>query len=129
MNRIGLKPDVKLTGRHLDPEIYKMVFAAYMTAPKLNDGTVWITSANDGTHKVGSKHYKSEAFDIRIWNVRGYDGPHREMGKLTWTKQEVITNWARGLRLALGDDYDVVYGDRLHLDHIHVEWDPASCGG
>jgi hypothetical protein len=24
----------------------------------------------------------------------------------------------------LGSDYDVVYGDSKHLNHIHIEYDP-----
>jgi hypothetical protein len=68
-------------------------------APKLV-----ITSALEGRHKEGSRHYSGYALDLRIWDI-----PH---GHVPMIVSE--------LKAALGADYDVV----LEADHIHVEFDP-----
>jgi hypothetical protein len=65
-----------------------------------------ITSAADGTHMDGSKHYSGEALDLRIWHLPDPAAAAEE------------------LQRRLGDDYDVVYGPN-HSTHIHVEYDPA----
>lgn len=62
-----------------------------------------ITSARDGNHMEGSKHYTGDAIDLRIWSIPDPTGMRDE------------------LQTALGDDYDVI----LETDHIHVEWDPV----
>lgn len=68
-----------------------------------------ITSLNDGRHMRGSKHYTGDAVDLRVW----YTG-------------DDTAEWAEYLKTELGPDYDVVYGDPQHLDHIHLEFDPKS---
>lgn len=67
-----------------------------------------ITSLNDGRHMRNSKHYSGEAADLRVWYTDA---------------KECTQEWADTLASALGSDYDVVYGDPRHLDHIHVEYD------
>jgi hypothetical protein len=62
-----------------------------------------VTSANDGQHMDGSKHYDDQALDLRVWHLP--DPAHT----------------ARRLQRTLGEDYDVVYEDT----HIHAEYDPA----
>ena len=63
-----------------------------------------ITSANDGQHMDGSKHYLDKAWDLRIRNL--------EAG--------MIEEIARMLRVDLGKDWDIV----VEKDHLHVEYDP-----
>lgn len=63
-----------------------------------------ITSASDGQHMVGSKHYTGEAIDIRIH--------HLEM--------EDKRKLRAALASVLGPSFDVVW----ESDHIHVEYDP-----
>ena len=63
---------------------------------------MWITSALDGEHMQGSKHYSGEAIDVRIWDLIN--------------KQDCCTK----MREALGNNYDVV----LESSHIHLEYDP-----
>lgn len=63
-----------------------------------------VTSANDGVHMEGSKHYKGLALDFRT----------RELPK---SCRSPLT---AALRSALGREYDVV----LEKDHLHVEYDP-----
>lgn len=45
------------------------------------DGDLTITSGNDRTHKIDSKHYRDMAIDVRIWNI---DADKRE-----WLRAEL----------------------------------------
>ena len=65
-----------------------------------------ITSALDGNHMEGSKHYEGQAVDIRIWDIP--PGLRAEA--------------AEAINRALGPQYDVV----LERDHIHLEFDPKG---
>jgi hypothetical protein len=103
-----IKNGVVINGAHFYPEMFFIIHCARMTAPRLDDDTVWITSANDGVHMEGSLHYKNRAFDIRTRNVT--EGV---------TAQK---SWTRKVRKVLGKDYDVVF----EKDHIHVEYQPKS---
>lgn len=62
-----------------------------------------VTSAREGVHKVGSKHYSGNAVDIR---TRELDSAMKE-------------RLAKALRAGLGFMYDVV----VESTHIHVEYD------
>lgn len=66
-------------------------------------GTVVVTSANDGTHMQGSKHFTDDALDLRVWRLSRLDQ----------------TNVVAFLQITLGRDYDVVD----ERNHIHVEYD------
>lgn len=81
--------------------------------------TVWVTSGADGQHKTYSKHFSDEAFDIRIKNVKGVK---KQNG--AYVKDPKVEAWVKRIQLELGNDYDIVYGDEHHLDHIHCEYDP-----
>ena len=107
MPNLYLKDGVRINGAHFDSEIVKILDAARDTAPKMERGAVWVTSANDSRHGDNSLHYKNQAFDIRIYNIAG--DIHYEAKR-----------WAERLQQVFGSDYDVVY----ELDHIHVEFDP-----
>ena len=107
MPDLCLKDGVRITGGHFEPEIVRILDAARETAPMMERGTIWITSANDSRHHDDSLHYKDRAFDIRIFNIIG--DVHRE-----------AKDWAVRLQEALGPDYDVIY----ESNHIHVEFDP-----
>ncbi len=65
-----------------------------------------VTSARDGKHMIGSKHYEGMALDLRIRD---------------FAKNEEKTA-AKFLQRRLGRHYDVV----LESDHIHVEYDPKE---
>ncbi len=107
MPNLCLKDGVRINGAHFNPEIVKILDVARDTAPKMERGTVWVTSANDSRHYDDSLHYKNQAFDIRIYNIIG-DVQHE--AKL----------WAKRIQVVLGLDYDVLY----EKNHIHVEYDP-----
>lgn len=68
--------------------------------------TPTITSAEDGTHMTGSRHYTGDALDFRRHesDARG----------LTDIIAEELTYY-------LGDAYDVV----VEPTHLHVEYDPT----
>ncbi len=102
-----LKDGVRITGEHFYPEMVRILDVARETAPMLERGTVWITSANDSRHMNKSLHYKNRAFDIRVMNIIGD------------VKREAKL-WAERMQLALGDNYVVLF----EVDHIHVEFDP-----
>lgn len=61
-----------------------------------------ITSANDGKHMQGSKHYKGLAIDIRCRDMRNVN--------------EVVN----ALKGAFDKPLDIVF----EADHIHIEYDP-----
>ncbi len=68
-----------------------------------------ITSANDGRHMTGSKHYTGEALDIRT---------------KTLTMDERV-GFIDHLKRKLGSNYDVVLEDLGRAnEHLHVERDP-----
>lgn len=109
MPNFCLKDDVRINGAHLDPVMVRIIDVARETAPMLEKGTVWITSANDSEHMEGSLHFKNRAFDIRIKNIIG-DVKHE------------ARLWAERMQVLLGDNYDVL----LEKTHLHIEWDPKE---
>ncbi len=104
-----LTDGVKVNDAHFDPVMVHIIDVARDTAPMLEEGTVWVTSANDGDHIEGSLHLDNRAFDIRIKNIIG-------------DVQKEARAWAERMQVALGDNYDVLLED----DHIHVEYDPVE---
>lgn len=100
------KEHVTVYAEHFEPEVIKMLDVARATAPMLERGIVWITSANDSNHVIGSLHFQNRAFDIRIRNIIGHRAVEARL-------------WAERIQAELGPDYDIV----LALDHIHLEWD------
>ncbi len=106
MPGLCLKAGVELNEAHMGSTMTRIVEVAIETAPMLEKGTVWITSANDSIHHPESLHYENKAYDIRIWNIIG-------------AVKAGARAWAERMQVALGDDYDVL----LERDHIHVEFD------
>lgn len=74
-----------------------------------------VTSANDSKHAANSWHYKDLAWDWRIWGV---DDPKTPINEV----QEAVDELRHELQ-AIDYHYDVIYGDKEHLDHIHTEYD------
>jgi hypothetical protein len=109
MPNLCLKNDVQINGAHFDPVMVRIIDVARETAPMMEKGKVWITSANDSKHMIGSKHFINRAFDIRIKNIIGDVNFEARL-------------WAERMQTELGDDYDVL----LESDHIHVEFDPEE---
>ena len=107
MPSLCLKDGVRINGEHFAPEMVRILDVARETAPMMERGTVWITSANDSRHMNESLHYKNRAFDIRVMNIIGD------------VKREAKL-WAERMQLALGDNYVVLF----EVDHIHVQYAP-----
>ena len=87
-----------------------------------------ITSGNDGKHKENSLHYKNLAIDIRVKNQPGYDYSNDSNFEQT---RIVIDNWIRRAMRWIGEytgfspeEFDIVFGDSGHKNHIHAEYDP-----
>ncbi len=95
-----IKEGVKING--LKPEMLLGVIIIQSIFQQWKKEFV-LTSVTDGTHKEGSKHYEGQAVDIRIWD---------------FTSEE-LESFAKDLRDALGDDFDIV----IEKDHIHAEYD------
>ena len=105
--------------------IYKFLKAESMlilqtiqdTAPEGYEPT--ITSANDSKHGDDSKHYEDCGFDIRTRDYPGFDLKNFE------ETQHVVHAWiVRMRKRLLTIQYDIIFGDKKHRDHIHIEFDP-----
>ena len=68
----------------------------------------FITSGCDGKHMEGSKHYKHQAWDLRIWNMKD---PHAVAENLLHVLNRDEYKWI------------VLYGDEHHKDHMHIQTD------
>lgn len=102
MLKLQMKTGVSIAG--LSPQVDKILAAANIACRFFNVELV-ITSANDGKHMNGSKHYTGEALDLRTRDLHNYDH------KVTFTKM---------IADELGNGFDCV----LESDHLHVEYDP-----
>lgn len=89
----GIKPEIVLAASIMD-----QVYSQY----HIQDCV--ITSALDGVHKKGSKHYTGDALDFRT----------RHMPK------NIAILIVGVVQQRLGNDYDVI----LESNHIHCEYDP-----
>lgn len=95
-----LKPGVSLLG--LTPQsVVGMIVVASVYASHGADAV--ITSGSDGSHKLKSKHYIGNAFDVRTNGLAA----------------EVISAIMNDLVAALPGFFVLFEGD-----HIHVQWDP-----
>ena len=104
--KIILKQGVWLS--EVNDPFLEFVAALWEVAERWGDVPV-ITSAADGQHMEGSLHYKGLAWDLRTWSLRD---PAQEADQLRFRLNEE------------GHKYDVLFGDKYHRDHIHVEYDP-----
>ena len=68
-----------------------------------------LTSGNDATHRLKSKHYDDAGWDWRTHNL----------------PRATVDLIVRDLKRVLGTDYDIV----LEKDHLHAEHDPKLEGG
>lgn len=69
----------------------------------------WLTSANDSTHRHGSKHYTGKAVDLRVHHL---------------PDDATRATVAAQLRSALGPQYTVLYeGAGTPNAHIHLQFD------
>ena len=98
-------------------KVMQILQAVQATVPENYEPTV--TSANDSKHKPDSLHYQDRAFDIRVKDYPGFDLNRFE--ETRW----VIDEWIARMREILNEyEYDIVFGDAKHRNHIHIEFDP-----
>ena len=103
---IQLKPGVSL--KALSPQMV-MAFMIVASVFEKHNAACTCTSANDSTHKKGSKHYVGNALDFR---VRDYLGDKHAL--------------TEEIEKALGGEFDVVLESvDTPNQHIHCEYDPA----
>jgi hypothetical protein len=101
-----LKPGVRVHG--LKPEIVLALIPAHAIWRE-HGGQLVVTSGVDGTHKRASKHYSGQAVDLRIQGM-------------PQAAQAIAA-----LKLALGDDYDVILeAAGTPNEHCHLEYDPKE---
>lgn len=130
---IRIKPGAVLLAAHFRPEVARIFYAAALEAPLLVGDVLVITDAarlptqgaNASLHKppAAPGEHGFAAIDIRTGV-----GSERREGQIEAPddaqRLEKARHWAARIRARLGDEYDVVFGDAAHHDHIHVEHDP-----
>ena len=100
MSTLSLKEGVTIYGLHSE------CLWAIDRCVEASPADVTVTSTRGDVHSKGSLHYAGHAFDLRTRNLL--------------TSQ--ITAWISRIKLAVGDDFDVV----LESNHIHVEYQPKD---
>ena len=103
--------------KFLYPAMADLQNALELSSPKEYEPT--ITSANDSRHSKNSLHYSDKAYDIRTRDVYGFDLDFPE------STRGVIDKWIKSIKIYLKspDEFDFVFGDKNHRNHIHIEWD------
>lgn len=92
-------------------DFYLTIFVVLRNMAKRLNKEMVITSANDGVHRQGSKHYQNLAVDIRTKHL----------------SNELKQTLLNLLRHELGSDYDVILEDLGGVnEHIHIEYDPKT---
>ena len=83
------------------PEMGRLIHQAQSLSPPGYEIT--ITSACDGNHKDGSKHYKGTAIDFRTKD---------------FPAAASVNVWGKRLQNRLGDEYFILIEDT----HLHAQW-------
>lgn len=135
---IEWKPNVRVRPRNLGcftPEIQVLLQVALTERPPTIGEVVVMTSANDGEHMDGSKHYEDRAVDIRVrssdptarGNVIGQDLEKIVESAHAWVGRIKLGLAKRGAR---SKDYDLVVEKRSTqwgpAVHLHAEFDPKE---
>lgn len=102
--KVNVKDGVKL--KELNPEYLEMCAAVISCWPR-KDVTPVVTSANDGQHMKGSRHYTNQALDFRTKSLRSRDEK---------------VEFHRRVKEALGPKFDVLLeGLEKDNEHLHIE--------
>ena len=90
------------------PALLRILRGVHAVASRLvKPDQVVITSASDGVHSVGSRHYTHEALDLRVHN---------------FPTQTAVRAFVSALRAELGPAFTVLYeGHGTPNAHIHVQ--------
>ncbi len=111
--------------------VQRILQAAACEAPETVGNVITVTS----THRVAtttsrfSYHLLGEAVDIRTGVFEAAHTARGAVVRATEADRRAISDaWAERIRQRLGGEFDVVYGDGKHIDHIHIERDGAKSG-
>jgi hypothetical protein len=112
------------------PAIARMIAVAAETAPPLVGDVIVFTEAYRPA-RIGkpSLHPKYQAVDIRTGidhptmdgAIRSPEGVSPDEARRCRIRDAGL--WAERMRMRFGSDFDVVFGDEAHIDHIHLEHD------
>ena len=97
---------------------------------------IWITSANDSNHRIGSAHFKDKAFDIRTRNLSMSEFADITGGLNAYNAKLILFEWHQTI-----EGEKIYYKARFENDnffsqfqvylncknsskvsHLHVEW-------
>lgn len=107
------------------PGIRAILRAVSMEAPRTIGGIVVVTSTWRPFVGEFTYHNRCDAIDVRS----GVDGSSRQGAVIAPTREErieVARAWSVRIKLRLGIEYDVVFGDARHIDHLHIEHDGSK---
>lgn len=102
----------------LTPPMQSAMGDIYSTAKQQGLPTPVITSAKDGDHMNGSRHYSGNAVDLRC--------------NSSYASARSCSMFAKNIKSSLGSGYDVVFedfGPGNSRNHVHVEYDPKKGRG
>jgi hypothetical protein len=113
--------------RHFhDPWTCRLLAVAAETAPPLRKDVLVVTEGwRKGTPGKRDQHTHFKGLDIRT----GIESPNLE-GAIVGSPNSRINRiraakaWCERMEDRLGTDYDIVFGDSRHINHIHGEHDP-----
>ena len=94
-----------------DPEMIRGLEVAALTAPKMVDNLILVTSQDDSTHMETSLHYVGRGWDLRIYGKR-----LGAIAAINSRKSSLAQEWVRRMKQLL-PRWDII----LEKDHIHME--------
>lgn len=104
------------------PGIRAILRAVSMEAPRTISGIVVVTSSWRPEVGPFSYHHRADALDIRT-GIERSAAPGAIIGPTREARMEIARQWAVRMKLRLGVEYDVQFGDVKHIDHFHIEHD------
>lgn len=110
-------PRMRLDGARFGSNEQAIAFAMERVADAhtSNGELARITQIADGIHSDGSSHYRDCAFDFGL-------------ARIPVMKRQVIVDDVIDALDANGinSDFRVIYGDKKHKTHGHVQWKPVT---
>ena len=105
MAALTCKPTVRF--KCFTPALLRILRAVYVVAQSFELSEIVITSANDSTHAVTSRHYTDEALDLRT---------------KSFPSEAAKVRFAAALRAELGPAFTVLYENPKTVgQHLHVQ--------
>jgi hypothetical protein len=105
------------------PGIRSILRAVSLEAPRMVGDVVVVTSAWRESEGVFSWHWAGRALDIRTGILLDQSTTGAVIGPNPKARTAICGEWAMRIRTRLGLEFDVIFGDAQHIDHIHIEHD------